>query len=54
MFGTKLKPSAADEGSSWVLIHRLLTEQAMRQWRRYALAFAMMGIAAAATALGKH
>jgi ATP-binding cassette subfamily B protein len=36
------------------LVRRLLTEQAAGQWRRYALAFGLMGIAAASTALGAY
>jgi len=37
--------------SAWVLIRRLLTEQAARQWRRYAVALALMAVSAGATAL---
>src|SRR5436309_495163 len=37
-----------------VLVRRLLAEQAAGQWRRYALAFGLMGIAAASTALGAY
>src|SRR6202011_410040 len=33
-----------------ILIRRLVTEQGLAYWRRYLLAFALMGIAAAATA----
>src|SRR5262249_46211394 len=33
---------------------RLLVEQTASQWRRYALAFGLMGIAAASTALGAY
>jgi ATP-binding cassette subfamily B protein len=36
------------------LVRRLLVEQAAGQWRRYALAFGMMFIAAARTALGTY
>jgi subfamily B ATP-binding cassette protein MsbA len=54
MFGSKFKARLADPDSGLALIHRLLTEQAMRQWKRYALAFAMMGVAAASTALGAY
>ena len=36
------------------LVRRLLVEQAAGQWRRYALAFSLMGIAALATALGAY
>ena len=44
----------ADRGSAPALIRRLLVEQAAGQWRKYALAFAMMIIAAASTALGAY
>jgi ATP-binding cassette subfamily B protein len=54
MFGSKNQPRLADHGSAVAVIRRLLTEQALVQWRRYALAFALMTIAAAATALGAY
>jgi ATP-binding cassette subfamily B protein len=44
----------ADPNSTAVLIRRLLVEQAAGRWRRYALAFGLMGIAAASTALGAY
>ena len=44
----------ADPNSTASLVRRLLTEQAAGQWRRYALAFGLMGIAAASTALGAY
>ena len=44
----------ADPTSTPALIRRLLVEQAAGQWRRYALAFGLMGIAAASTALGAY
>jgi hypothetical protein len=44
----------ADPSSTAALIRRPLMEQAAGQWRRYALAFALMGIAAASTALGAY
>ena len=44
----------ADPNSTASLIRRLLMEQAAGQWRRYALAFGLMGIAAASTALGAY
>ena len=37
--------------SAWTLIRRLLTEQAFGQWKRYAMAFALMGLGAGCTAL---
>ena len=36
------------------LVRRLLLEQAAAQWRRYALAFAMMAVAASSTSLGAY
>ncbi len=36
------------------LIKRLLTEQGFRHWRRYAIAFTLMGLSAAATALSAY
>jgi ATP-binding cassette subfamily B protein len=44
----------ADPDGTPALVRRLLVEQAAGQWRRYASAFAQMGIAAAATALGAY
>jgi ATP-binding cassette subfamily B protein len=44
----------ADPNGTAALIRRLLVEQAAGQWRRYALAFGLMGIAAASTALGAY
>src|SRR6185312_7625961 len=44
----------ADPNSTASLVRRLLLEQAAGQWRRYALAFGLMGIAAASTALGAY
>lgn len=40
--------------SAWTLVRRLLTEQAFGQWKRYAIAFTLMGVAAGATALGAY
>ena len=37
--------------STAVLVRRLLVDEALAYWPRYAIAFALMGIAAAATAL---
>src|SRR5262249_20809781 len=39
----------ADPNGTGALVRRLLVEQAAGQWRRYALAFGLMGIAAAST-----
>ena len=44
----------ADPAGTPALIRRLLVEQAAGQWRRYALAFGLMGVAAASTALGAY
>src|SRR6266487_10106 len=44
----------ADPNGTGALVRRLLVEQAAGQWRRYALAFGMMFIAAASTALGTY
>src|SRR6516162_10179618 len=44
----------ADPNGTGALVRRLLMEQAAGQWRRYALAFGLMGIAAASTALGAY
>jgi ATP-binding cassette, subfamily B, bacterial MsbA len=44
-------PEASQEYSTYVLVRRLLLDEALRYWPRYAAAFALMGIAAAATAL---
>ena len=44
-------PLASDPHGAFALIRRLLTEQGLSYWRRYAIAFALMGIAAACTAV---
>jgi ATP-binding cassette subfamily B protein len=44
----------ADRNGAPALIRRLLVEQAAGEWRNYALAFGMMVIAAASTALGAY
>src|SRR5258708_13052462 len=43
--------SAADPGTSLGVIRRLVVEFGVGQWGRYALAFALMGVAAACTAI---
>jgi ATP-binding cassette, subfamily B, bacterial MsbA len=43
--------AASDDYSTYAVIRRLLVDEALKHWPRYALAFALMGIAAAATAL---
>ncbi len=50
MFTAKLKSALADRNGALALVHRLLTEQAAGQWKRYALAFVLMAVAAGATA----
>jgi ATP-binding cassette, subfamily B, bacterial MsbA len=52
-----MKPAtvaSADSYSAFALVRRLLLDEALGHWRRYALALAMMGIAAGATALGAY
>jgi ATP-binding cassette, subfamily B, bacterial MsbA len=44
----------ANPDSTAALVRRLLVEQAAGQWRRYALAFGLMVIAAGSTALGAY
>src|SRR5215510_7591041 len=51
MFGNKFRSKLADPDSAQALVYRLLTEQAFGQWKRYSIAFALMGIGAGATAL---
>jgi ATP-binding cassette, subfamily B, bacterial MsbA len=43
--------AASDRYATFPLVRRLLIDEAWRHWRRYALAFALMGLAAVATAL---
>jgi ATP-binding cassette subfamily B protein len=54
MIGSKFKSLLADRDGGASLIHRLLTEQALPQWRRYAVAFALMALAAGCTALSAY
>jgi ATP-binding cassette subfamily B protein len=51
---SKLNSPLANSDRSRVLIRRLLTEQALSQWKRYAMAFALMAAAAGSTALGAY
>jgi ATP-binding cassette, subfamily B, bacterial MsbA len=44
-------PGHADPENTFNLIRRLLAEYGLTQWRRYAFAFALMGVGAACTAL---
>ncbi len=48
---TSTQPQPASRDSAMAMIHRLMTEQALGQWRKYAWAFTLLGIAAAATAV---
>jgi ATP-binding cassette subfamily B protein len=50
----KLKSLLADRNSAPALVYRLLTEQALGLWKQYAVAFALMAVAAGATALGAY
>src|ERR1700726_2758897 len=43
--------SSADDYSTYTLVRRLLVDEALEHWPRYALAFALMAVAAAGTAL---
>ena len=54
MFGTKFKALFADPDGAPALIHRLMTEHALGLWKRYAVAFVLMGISAGATALSAY
>src|ERR1700716_2041390 len=54
MFKSYFQRMFADPSGTASLVRRLLLEQAAGQWRRYALAFGLMGIAAASTALGAY
>src|SRR5690349_3619817 len=54
MLSAKLKSKLADRDSTLALVHRLLTEQALGQWKRYALAFLLMAVAAGATSLSAY
>jgi subfamily B ATP-binding cassette protein MsbA len=51
MLQSILPSSATDPGSALVVIRRLVVEFGLGQWRRYALAFLLMGVAAACTAI---
>jgi subfamily B ATP-binding cassette protein MsbA len=48
---TALTAEPADQYSTRILVRRLLLDEALKHWPRYAYAFALMAIAAAATAL---
>ncbi|MGC1354219.1 MAG: ABC transporter ATP-binding protein [Xanthobacteraceae bacterium] len=46
--------ASAESYSAFGLVRRLLLDEALGHWRRYAMALALMGIAAGATALGAY
>jgi ATP-binding cassette subfamily B protein len=48
---TTARADSTDDYSTFTLVRRLLVDEALGHWPRYAVAFALMGIAAAATAL---
>jgi subfamily B ATP-binding cassette protein MsbA len=54
MSGSKLLRIFSDRDGNRALIHRLLTEQAWGQRKRYAVAFTLMAIAAGATAFSAY
>jgi subfamily B ATP-binding cassette protein MsbA len=54
MSGSKSKYRLNDPGNAYLLIRRLLAEQAAAQWPRYLQAFCYMLIAAGATGLGAY
>jgi ATP-binding cassette, subfamily B, bacterial MsbA len=54
MLGSFFQRLFAHPDSTAALVRRLLVEQAAGQWRRYALAFGLMVIAAGSTALGAY
>jgi ATP-binding cassette, subfamily B, bacterial MsbA len=51
MHSSRLRSLFADPESTLALIRRLLLEHAAGRWRRYALAFALMAVTAACTAI---
>jgi ATP-binding cassette subfamily B protein len=51
MLQTIIPPASGKPDSAYGLIRRLVLEFGLGQWRRYALAFALMGVAAACTAI---
>jgi ATP-binding cassette, subfamily B, bacterial MsbA len=54
MFKSKLASLFADPYGAPALIRRLLTEQGLEHWRRYAVSFLLMGIAAGCTSFSAY
>ena len=50
MLQSVFPPSATDPDRALAVIRRLVVEFGLAQWRRYALAFLLMGVAALCTA----
>ena len=50
----KIRSKFLKQDDAGALVHRLLTEQAFGQWKNYAIAFVLMGVAAGSTALGAY
>ncbi len=54
MCRSKFNALLAERDGAPAIIYRLLTEQALSQWKRYAAAFVLMAVAAGATALSAY
>jgi ATP-binding cassette subfamily B protein len=54
MLPSKFQAVLTEGVGAWALIHRLLTEQAFGQWKRYVIAFVLMAVAAGGTALSAY
>jgi ATP-binding cassette subfamily B protein len=54
MVEAEKKSLLADPYGAFALIRRLFSEQGLHHWKRYALVFVMMGVAAACTALSAY
>ena len=51
MLESKLQQSRTEPGGAFGLVRRLLTEYGVARWQGYAIAFGLMGVAAACTGL---
>ena len=51
---TVLTGGSSDSYSTFALVRRLLVSEALTHWPRYAVAFTLMGVAAAGTALSAY